>query len=469
MAETKLRFEKTANDHYRFSSVEELLKDTDHLARMIKDHQEVQVPRLEELADYYKGENRTVLRKKRRREDHVADHRATHNFAKYISQFIQGYMVGVPLKTSYSSDEAINEQLRDINRESDADEHNSELVLDCSIYGRAYELLYRTDKDVTRFTISDVRETFVIYDTTIEMNPIAAVRYIQNKFDDDSTVVYLYSKENIYTYELKSVTDTEYGEPEQQPNYFKGLPIIEYQNNKFRQGDFEDVLSMIDLYDESQSDTANYMTDFNDAMLLITGDVDLDVEGAKKMKESNILMLKPGDAEAGANSVSAQYLIKQYDVSGTEAYKTRLFDNILLVATIPNLLDSNFSGNQTGEALKMKLFGLSQKRAIKERLFKKSLRDRYRLINNISTTASEGSFDVNDISITFTENLPRSIENELRWFASLGGELSQETLLTLLSILENPLEEMEKIEKERPKRSGYDFEQQTIEETTNES
>src|SRR5699024_1375361 len=117
------------------------------------------------------------------KEEHLADHRAPHNFAKYVSQFIQGYMVGIPLKTVYPVD-AIDEQLKDINRDNDADAHNSEMVLDLSIYGRAYELLYRNKRDETRFVQCSPLETFVIYDDTVEREPIAGVRYIADPFDE---------------------------------------------------------------------------------------------------------------------------------------------------------------------------------------------------------------------------------------------------------------------------------------------
>src|SRR5699024_466925 len=86
---------------------------------------------------------------------------------------------------------------------------------------------------------------------------------------------------------------------------------------------------------------------------------------------------------------------------------------------------------------------------IKERLFKKSLRDRYGLISNIMSVASEGTLDVRDIDITFTENLPSMIDRELDWFAKLGGELSQETMLSQLSFIENAKDEIERNEEER--------------------
>lgn len=451
------RFADEANMHYTYTNADKLVSNTSVLLNMIKHHKANQRPRLKELQDYYEGDNSTVLRANRRREEHLADHRATHAFAEYVSGFIQGYMVGIPLKTSYP-DEAVNEELKDINRTNDADEHNSELVLDQSIYGRAYELLYRNNKDETRFTVLDVLETFVVYDNTVEKNPIAGVRYFTNQFNDDKMTVYVYTKESVY--EFAEGDDGKLIEEDMKPHAFDGVPIIEYSNNRFRRGDFEKVLNLIDLYDEGQSDTSNYMTDFNDAMLKIVGNLDMDAAEAKEMKKNNILMLQTEpDAEGRHSQADADYIYKKYDVAGTEAYKDRVKNDIHMFTHTPNMDDDKFAGNQSGESLKYKLFGLEQKRSIKERLFKKSLRDRYRLINNIRTLAAEGTFDVNDITITFTPNLPRSVKDEIQAFVDLGGDLSEETKLSLLSFIENPKEEIKRIAKENPQLTAgaYEF------------
>lgn len=443
----KKRFSDESNLHYRYSNSDKLINKLDDLSQMIKHHETHQRPRLKTLIEYYKGNNESILMHNRRREPHLADNRASHNFAKYVSQFIQGYLMGVPLKTTYP-DDSTDELLRDINRENDADEHNSDLVLDQSVYGRAYELLYRNIYDETKFIVLDPLETFVIYDDTVECNPIAAVRYIGKRFEDETTV-FLYTGDKKLTFSLNSSHHLKL--KDEQTHYFGGVPVVEYENNKYRQGDYEDVLTLIDLYDAAQSDTANYMTDLNDAMLLIKGNLEIDTDEAKEMKEANILMLQSEQSTEGRFSeVDADYIYKQYDVNGTEAYKDRIFNNILLFTSIPNLLDDKKgTGTQSGEALKMKLFALSQKRATKERLFKKSLRSRYRLLNNIMSVAAEGAFDVNEISVTFTENLPSMIDKELEWFNKAGGKLSQETLLSNLSFVENPDEEMERIEEEQ--------------------
>lgn len=448
------RFSPEANIHYECSSVDDLLKDLSKLSEMIAHHREHQYPRLKVLCDYYEGNNATILRGKRRREEHLADNRATHAFAEYVSGFIQGYLVGIPLKTTHN-DDVINDKLMEINRNNDADEHNSELVLDQSIYGRAYELVYRNKRDEVRFTTLSVTETFVIYDETVEREPIAAVRYFEKKFTD-KTLVFVYTDSKVIEYELGNDDSLKF--IKEQEHSFKGVPVVEYTNNNRRMGDFERVLSLIDLYDESQSDTANYMTDLNDAMLKIVGNLEIDVKQAKEMKEHNILMLQTEpNSEGRSNQADADYIYKKYDVAGTEAYKTRVADNIHMFTHTPNMTDEKFGGNQSGESMKYKLFGLEQKRATKERLFKKSLRDRYRLINNILSVASEGSFDVNEITITFTPNLPKSIKDEIEAFVKLGGDLSDETKLSILSIVDNPQEELEKMEKENPRTNLHDY------------
>lgn len=453
----KYRFSPEANLHYRYSSAADLIDDSKTLSKIIQHHKEHQASRLKVLRDYYEAENQNILRNKRRREEHLADHRAIHSFGEYVSNFMQGYMVGIPLKTTYPDDE-INEKLRDMNRINDADWHNSDLVLDQSIYGRAYELLYRNQQDEIRFSVSDVLETFVIYDETVERKPIAGVRYIKSQFKDDVTV-YLYTSDKVIKYDLGN----DYGlTPKgEEAHQFKGVPIIEYENNRFRRGDFERVLNLIDLYDEAQSDTSNYMSDLNDAMLKIVGNLDIDVEEAKKMKQANLLMLQTEvGADGKTSNADADYIYKKYDVAGTEAYKDRIKNDIHMFTHTPNTDDEKFAGNQSGEALKYKLFGLELKRSTKERLFMKSLRDRYRLINNMMRIASEGAFDVSGITITFTPNLPKSVKDEIEAFAKLGGDLSDETKLSLLSFIDNPQEEMERIESERPQRSVYEFPQE---------
>jgi SPP1 family phage portal protein len=451
----KRRFSKEANIQYTFESDEELIKDSSELSSILKHHIENQRPRLNVLDDYYIGENTTISAANRRKEEDKADHRAKHNYAKYVSNFMQGFLVGVPIAVHHK-DKTTQEKIDDINETIEHAALNADIVLDLSIYGRAFELIHRNQQDQTKVYLSSPLETFLIYDNTIEKNIIAGVRYFNVGYGDSQKIkVLFYTDKRIYTYYTSNMGDYNLNLEGDTEHPFNEVPINEHSNNRFRQGDFENVLDLIDLYDAGQSDTANYMTDLNDAMLKILGNVELDAAEAKEMKQANIIFLKPTQNADGAEGrVEADYIYKQYDVSGSEAYKGRLQTDIHKFTNTPDLNDENFSGQQTGEAMKYKLFGLEQIRINKERLLKRSLNRRYKLINNVMHLASEaGKGEFEGLTYKFTPNLPKSTKEAVDMFNALGGELSQETKLkTIPMIVENPEEEQKRIEAERSQR-----------------
>ena len=79
------------------------------------------------------------------------------------------------------------------------------------------------------------------------------------------------------------------------------MPMVEYRNNEEKQGDFEQMIPLIDAYNILESDRVNDKEQFVDAFLFLTG-IDLDSEQAKKLKEERILM--------GYEGAAAQYLSK---------------------------------------------------------------------------------------------------------------------------------------------------------------
>ncbi|MDN8963326.1 phage portal protein, partial [Staphylococcus aureus] len=52
---------------------------------------------------------------------------------------------------------------------------------------------------------------------------------------------------------------------------------------------------------------------------------------------------------------------------------------------------------------------------------------------------------------TFTPNLPKSLNESIEAFNSLNGGVSEQTRLKLLPIIDNPLEEIKKMEDEQNK------------------
>ncbi|WP_253345729.1 phage portal protein [Staphylococcus equorum] len=443
----KTKFSPHANADLLTVNADEVVEDYTKLQNLVNTHKMEQATRLNMLEQYFLSDNTGILSGQRRKDAEKADHRAVHNFAKYISQFIVGYLTGNPLTFTHD-DESTQQAIYDLNDANDADAVNSDIALDLSIYGRAYEIVFRDEDEQDRFLTLDPKNTFVVYNHDIDKKIIAGVRYYDSVDAEGikTNHIEVYTATHLHSFVIRK---GELESTEAVEHHYNDVPIIEYLNNKFKQGDFENVLSLIDLYDSAQSDTANYMTDTNDAMLAVVGNVEMDGEDAQKFKDANMIHVKPEmNANGGEGKADVKYIYKQYDVQGSEAYKTRLQNDIHKFTNTPDLTDENFTGTQSGEAMKYKLFGLEQARAVKERLFKKGLTKRYKLLFNNLNILGTKTHDHEELDIAFTPNLPKSMKDNVEVVNLLAGTVSEKTRLGLLDFVDDPDAELERLQQE---------------------
>lgn len=142
-------------------------------------------------------------------------------------------------------------------------------------------------------------------------------------------------------------------------------------------------------------------------------------------------------------SGSAEWLIKNLNDSYIENLKNRLQTDIHKFSNIPDMSDTNFTGNSSGVAIKYKLIGLEQIRSRKEREFKKALQRRIELISGILKMKSIDAIDFRDVEITFTPNIPANNQEQAQIVKDLQGVVSQKKLLSLLPFIEDPVQEIE--------------------------
>ena len=187
------------------------------------------------------------------------------------------------------------------------------------------------------------------------------------------------------------------------------------------------------------------MSDLNDAMLLIKGDLEAigaSAENVAKMKDANTLLLQTGISANGQQTTAdAGYIYKQYDVSGTEAYKNRLANDIHRFSRIPNLEDDRFNSTSSGIALLYKMIGLEQVRKDKETYYTKALRRRYELISNVHKAINGSVIEANKLTFTFHPNIPQDVWTEIKAYIEAGGTLSQETLMNNASFTDYKTEQ----------------------------
>lgn len=468
----KLRFPRDSYKRFRVGSLDELLaNDYELLKHFIEAHKTKQAPRLQELLDYARGFNHTILAgDNRRHETDMADTRAVHNYGGLFSTLEQGFIAGIPIRVEYLQEEhydedgnlievenATEEVLQDIATDNDFKQLNRSIIKSASQMGRAYDIVYHNRNNETKVRKLNPVETFVIFDQTLSEHSVAAVRYYTvDKLEVSTTYVELYTD----TYSIKFIKEGETFkeiEGSKELHGFKDVPITEYRRNEMGIGSYETVLTLIDMYDANQSDTANYMTDLADAILAIFGNVSFPDEFTeqqkldfmKLMRKSRLMLLKPPTNNEGQDSgtIDAKYLTKSYDVKGAEAQKSRIEKDIHKFANMPNLSDDNFGGVQSGEAMKYKLMGLEQEVTDIQAEFEKGLRRRYELIARVEQAAGKiREFDMRNLKVTFTLNLPKSQQEMVATLKGLGGMVSNETALRISGLVEDVEAELKLLE-----------------------
>lgn len=459
------RFDEQANEVFKmdgrlFQTIKEDPKFlAEQVSKYINTFKVKQLPRLKELKRYYKGDNNIKYRETGR-DKQRADNRISSDWGKYITVFMQGMILGNPIQYQ-NENESLMERVTRFSTMNNEDYLNGLLETDLSIYGRAYELLYTDGEGNERSVKLAPEESFVVYDNTVAQNSLFGVRFYRASTGESTHVGYveIYTDEFIYYY---SGTDdfNNLNTVEIEPHYFQAVPINEYQNNEERMGDYESVLDSIDAYDLSQSESANFQQDSADAYLVITGNPVTGTEepetyedefGEKvpsanseagvinKMLQARILVLDNNNDPDGPTP-KAEYLKKEYDTTGAEAYKQRLVDDILRFTFAPDTNDTNFSGTQSGESMKYKLMGNDNLAKTKQRLLTKGFMRRLRLLANIWATKNSISLNgggnlyrtINDTVIKFTPNIPQNDEERIDMLNKLFGVVSDETLFTLL-------------------------------------
>lgn len=474
--------------HIDFES-EALVKE---VVKLIRHHQEKQVPRLKQLKRYKQADNNIKYRPPK--SDNRADNRIASDFPNFIVSFKRGVLLGNPVV--YNGDQAITEKVEDFASKVNEDYHNQLMADDMFTYGRAYELVNRDGNSNETVNKLDVMETFVIYDTTVDRNSICGVRYYSIEFNNETTtIVELYANDGfLYVYECKNNDlDNLVLKEAPQQTYFDAVQINEWYNNEDRTGDFESIMDQTDAYDLSQSEMANFQQDMSEALLVIEGNPDtfkkedgtLDTAAIDYSQKNRMLIM--GDRKYGPDGQTgsdpkAYYLVKEYDTDGVEAYNERLVSDMLRFTALIDFTDENMGGNQSGVGFRFKGWGSDNDIKNKERMVKKALMRRLRLLthswsikDNLSKPngfvaqvkslfkseeqLKQSLYDrVNDIEILFTPNVPQSDKEVMEVITGMNAVVSDQTIFEMASRLTgvSAEEEMKRVKKESPIDIGID-------------
>ena len=427
---------------------------------LIKKHSK-EKRRLSKLQKYYNNENTKIATRKYKNKNKPKN-RLSHPYAQYITDTAVGYLLGKPIAYA-TEDKNLLETMTDIFRYNDEADNNTTLAKMASIYGYAYEIMYLDKNAKPRFKAIDPSELIVCYDNTLEENIVLAIRYYDevvrnNDLEETVTRLEVYTKptENDKgeiiangkiirgTIRLESITLED-----EEDYYFNDIPVNVYINNDELFGDFEKVLSLIDAYDQSQSDTANDFELFTNCMLVINGEL-IDDEQAENLNDVNLIQFLNSDSDA-------KYLIKDIQDTALENYKNRLNEDIHRFSFVPNMSDENFSNNASGIAMKFKLMGLENLIGVKEAKFKKGLMRRIELLCAYAKMKNNSDYSYLAIEPIFTRNTPNNELELSQIMQNLTGILSEETIIGMSPRVSDIQAEIERKEKEANKLYEDDY------------
>lgn len=396
------------------------------IQELIAEHKEY-IEAYKELKDFYTG-NHAILKQKAK-DKYKPDNRLVVNFAKYIVDTFNGYFIGNPV-SMFHENKTVNDYLAYIDGYNDQADNNAELSKICSIYGHGFELLFNDENSEIGLTYMTPIDGFVVYDNTIQNKPLFACHYGLN--DDDEEVGYFYTKEAVYQFATVSGA---YTIVEETPNVFGDIPMIEYIENEERQSIFENVKTLINAFNKALSEKANDVEYYADAYLKVLG-AEIDEKTLQTLRDTRIINV------SGDDTLTVEFMTKPSADGTQENLLERLQKLIFEISMVANISDENF-GDSSGISLRYKLQSMDNLAKSKERKFQSGMSRRYRLISNYPTSKIGENEWVN-IQYKFTRNVPANLAEEADIAQTLSGIVSEETQVSVLSIVQNAKEEVQR-------------------------
>lgn len=403
------------------------------------------LPKLQKAKNYYDGKQDILL--KEPSDDGRPDNKVVINYCKPIVDNYLGYIVGKPV-AFVSEDDTIN----DILNYNDMASTSAEYLRQSLIYGRAFTINYIDEFSQQRLQVLDAKECIPVYEDNIEGKLRYVIRFYQSNAygilpTDAVYRVELYGEDSVVYYDsvegYSSIMETS-----RVPNFYKQCPVTVFSLNADETGIFMPIYSLQDAVNNLMSGEVNNFEDFADAYLVLQG-MTADADDLAKMKKHKCILL---DGEEHCN---AKFLTK--DVSDTQVKDMleNLNTKIYAIAQCPDFSDNAIFGSATsGIALRYKLLNFENASADIETQMKKALQRIVELFCEILDLTEDDVW--RDIEIVFTRNIPTETQDIVNLVTALRGVVSSETLLSLLPFIDDPHEELDKLQNER-KTELYDF------------
>lgn len=423
--------------------------------------------RYTKLERYYRGNHDIFNGKPKQDEVRVAV-----NYAKYITDITMGYYLGEPVKYDANRRREAGERMvAAVGAETgEAGLNTAERTIDISAVQNAYdaqqisqidsdigkgmgvmgdclELCYASDDEVPMPSSAyiDPRNGILVCDASVAHKKLFAVVWERRETTTGGEYYFasIYTDQTVKDYRCDNLNGAAFVQVgETREHFFGAVPVIAYENNRERQGDFEQIISLIDAYNELMSSRLTDKKKFVDALLVFFGMTLRDGDEDKLAREK-FLDGAPLDAKV-------EYIQKTFEENSVQVLADALVREMHKMTMTVDMSDENFSGNASGQALKLKLLTMNLLVKNKMRRMEKGLKERFSLYNHwLNLRGDMDLVGVNDIDVVFTVALPINESEVVQMVTSLQGIVDDQTLLSQLWFIRDPAEAADAIRRQK--------------------
>lgn len=376
------------------------------------------------------------------KESWKPDNRLVVNFPKFMTDVFTGYAYGIPVKKTFDDDN-FGKKVTEFDDLNNIIDHDYEMVKMVCKYGHAFEYFYQDETGKTRVKGYNPKNIFVVYEDSLKKSALFAVRYGRKRktgerYGEVITPLWIRDfKGSVFV-------------GEERENVYGKINIVEWVLNDERLGLYECVAGLTETINKGLGEKANDVDAFAEAYLAILG-AEVDDDDIYRIRDNRIINLYGTD---DARDILVQFLQKPVADGTQENLLDRSERFIHKIGMVPDINSESF-GNSSGTALAYKLLSMDDLANTLDRKVTKSMSKRYKIFCTMKTNSQDPDAWKGIHYKTF-RNIPKNMSEEAQTARNLESVVSKKTQFKVLSIVDNPEEEIEQMRKEKEEEmSGF--------------
>lgn len=449
---------------------DKLIMDSNIIKDLIAKHD---TTKMKEGQKYYYNENDILKRKQyyykdgaKTEDDTKANNKIPHNWHKLLVDQKVAYLVGKPIVLQAREDQKEYEDRLNLILGEEWDDSLNELAKNSSNKGTEWLHVYINQEGLFKFIIIPAEEIIPIYDTSLQENLEAVLRYYLVEVNGKDRIrVEWWTRETVTFYIQDDsgdfiLDDTEPRKPEYHFYYndigygWGKVPFIEFPNNEERNSDLKFYKELIDNYDLNVSDLANNLEEIQEIIMILKGYESTNLSEFKENLRYYKTIKVTGDKGSGVDKLELNIPIE-----AKKEMLDRLEENIFLFGQGVNMKTDRFGNSPSGVALKFLYSLLDLKASIMERKFRKSIKRLLWFTTEYINIIDKKKYDSTTVQVTFRKTMITNDKEDVEIAKNSKGMISDETIISNHPWVEDVAAEKERLKKqeeiELDKHSAY--------------